>query len=108
MKTILKFIKEGDTVFDVGANIGCFSVPFAKKVGSNGKVFAFEPQTFINKLLKKNIQENNLNNVKVISEGLGVKNEILKLDDFDYSSVGNFGGISFLEENNQKYVKKKN
>ncbi len=107
LKTILKFIKEGDTVFDIGANIGCFSVPFAKKVGSNGKVFAFEPQPLINKLLRKNIQENNLNNVKVIGEGLGVKNEILKLDDFDYSSVGNFGGISFIGRNNQKYAKKK-
>ena len=47
------FIEKGDFVFDVGANIGCFSVPFAKKVGSNGKVYAFEPQPFINKLLKK-------------------------------------------------------
>ena len=55
LKTILEFINEGDTVFDVGANIGCFSVPFAKKVGSNGKVYAFEPQPFINKLLKKNM-----------------------------------------------------
>ena len=107
LKTILKFINEGDTVFDVGANIGCFSVPMAKKVGSNGKVFSFEPQPFINKLLKKNIQENNLNNVKVVSEGLGAENEILELDDFDYSTVGNFGGISFLGRNNQKYVKKK-
>ena len=32
LKTILEFINEGDTVFDVGANIGCFSVPFAKKL----------------------------------------------------------------------------
>ena len=53
LKTILKFINEEDIVFDVGANIGCFSVPFAKKVGPNGKVYAFEPQPFINKLLKK-------------------------------------------------------
>ena len=107
LKTILKFINEGDVVFDIGSNIGCFSVPIAKKVGSNGKVFSFEPQPFINKLLKKNIQENGLNNVKVMSEGLGAKNEILELDDFDYSTVGNFGGVSFSGRNNQKYVKKK-
>ena len=47
LKTILEFINEGDVIFDIGANIGCFSVPFAKKVGSNGKVYAFEPQKFI-------------------------------------------------------------
>ena len=50
LKTILEFINEGDTIFDVGANIGCFSVPL---IVSNGKVYAFEPQPFINKLLKK-------------------------------------------------------
>ena len=29
---------------DIGANIGCFTVPIAKKVGLNGKVISFEPQ----------------------------------------------------------------
>ena len=107
LKTILEFINEGDTVFDVGANIGCFSVPFAKKVGSNGKVYAFEPQPFINKLLKKNIQENNLDNVKIIDDGLGAKNQTLKLDDFDYTTIGNFGGISLSGRNNLNYAQKK-
>ena len=107
LKTILEFINEGDTVFDVGANIGCFSVPFAKKVGSNGKVYAFEPQPFINKLLKKNIQENNLDNVKIIDDGLGAKNQTLKLDHFDYTTIGNFGGISLSGRNNLNYAQKK-
>ena len=26
-----KFVQDGDTVIDVGANIGCFTVPFSKK-----------------------------------------------------------------------------
>ena len=28
-----KFINPDDFVFDIGANIGCFSIPFSKKVG---------------------------------------------------------------------------
>ena len=43
----MKFIKKGDYVFDIGSNIGAFTIPFAKKVGFNGKVYAFEPQCFI-------------------------------------------------------------
>ena len=107
MKTILACINEGDTVFDIGANIGCFSVPFANKVGSNGKIYAFGPQPFINKLLKKNIQENNLDNVKIIDDGLGAKNQTLKLDDFDYTTIGNFGEISLSGRNNLNYAQKK-
>ena len=107
LTTILKFINKGDIVFDIGANIGCFSVPLAKQVGSEGKVYAFEPQPFINKLLKKNIQENNLDNVKIIRGGLGFKKKILQLEDIDYSSVGNFGGVSLHTRHNTGCVKKK-
>ena len=70
------------------------------------KVYAFEPQPFINKLLKKNIQENNLDNVKIIDDGLGAKNQTLKLDDFDYTTIGNFGGISLSRKNNLNMPKK--
>ena len=47
-----KFVQDGDTVIDVGANIGCFTVPLAKKVGFTGRVIAFEPQLKIYGLLK--------------------------------------------------------
>ena len=36
-------INPGDTVFDVGANIGYFSLYFRSLVGSTGKVYAIEP-----------------------------------------------------------------
>jgi len=36
-------ISAGDTVLDVGANLGAYSVLFGKWVGPAGRVFAFEP-----------------------------------------------------------------
>ena len=39
-----KFIMKDDVVFDIGSNIGAFTVPFARKVGEFGQVYAFEPQ----------------------------------------------------------------
>jgi FkbM family methyltransferase len=38
-----KTIQRGDTVWDVGANVGLYTTLFAKWAGAEGKVFAFEP-----------------------------------------------------------------
>lgn len=99
LNIILNFIKEGDIVFDIGANIGCFTVPMAKKVGLKGKVISFEPQPFIKKLLLENIKSNNIDNVKIMNQGLGLKEQIFALADIDYSSTGNFGGVGLITDN---------
>ena len=99
LSVMSKFINEGDFVFDIGANIGAFTVPFSKNVGRYGKVFSFEPQKFIYKLLSKNISLNNLKNVICFNNAVGVKNSFLELDHIDYSEVGNFGGVSFKYDN---------
>ena len=70
LSLIQQIIKKGDYIFDVGANLGLFTIPFAKKVGNIGKVFCFEPQKFISKILRKNIDLNLLKNVKVNENGL--------------------------------------
>jgi FkbM family methyltransferase len=36
-------IRAGDNVWDVGANIGSYTLPFSHQVGGSGRVFAFEP-----------------------------------------------------------------
>jgi len=60
---LIKNIKEGDVVFDVGANVGVHTVLTAKLVGKKGKVFSFEPEAETFSTLKKNISINELNNV---------------------------------------------
>lgn len=36
-------LQQGDCIWDVGANVGYYTKLFAAKVGTSGKVFAFEP-----------------------------------------------------------------
>jgi FkbM family methyltransferase len=43
-KRLAPFIVEGSTVIDVGANIGFYSVPFARWVGPRGRLIAIEPE----------------------------------------------------------------
>jgi FkbM family methyltransferase len=38
------WIRPGDSVLDIGANIGVYTQFFARLVGPNGRVFAFEPE----------------------------------------------------------------
>jgi FkbM family methyltransferase len=38
-----EIVREGMTVFDIGAHIGIFSLGVAKRIGPIGKVYAFEP-----------------------------------------------------------------
>jgi len=46
-------LKTGNTVLDIGGHIGLFAVVTARLVGSNGKVFSFEPTPFTRGVLQE-------------------------------------------------------
>ena len=60
-------IRSGDTVLDLGANVGDFAIKASKLVGENGSVIAVEPDQFSINILKKNIELNQAWNVTVIN-----------------------------------------
>lgn len=57
-------IKEGETVVDIGAGTGYFSMLFAKKVGSSGTVYALDVDASMVKLIEKRAQKEGFANVK--------------------------------------------
>jgi FkbM family methyltransferase len=50
---ILESVQPGQVVFDIGAHKGGYLYFFQQLVGSKGKVFAFEPQSFLFNYLQK-------------------------------------------------------
>ena len=64
-------LREGDTFFDVGSNLGKFAVTFAKVVGARGSVVAFEPELRCFERLEENIRLNCLANVRAFRKALG-------------------------------------
>ena len=58
-----KVLKHGMRTFDIGANIGQFTMLFASLVGPSGRVFAFEPCASTMSRLKAHILLNGFENV---------------------------------------------
>lgn len=66
-------LKPGDIVFDVGANIGLFTLFVCNKCNNNATIFAFEPIPYIYHCLEKNIKLHKLDkqdNIKLFNLGL--------------------------------------
>lgn len=68
---LLACLDAGHGVLDVGANIGYFTVLSALAVGTQGRVWAFEPEPGNAQLLARNIALNRLANVCQVPAALG-------------------------------------
>lgn len=71
LTALLALIQPGDVVYDIGANVGVFTVFFAKRIGERGKLLAFEPEDKAYRRLLENIQVNRLSNVQAHQLALG-------------------------------------
>ena len=59
-------------IFDVGANVGYYSMRWAKSLGAGGSIHAFEPVPLTYERLRRNIELNELGNIiQAINAGLG-------------------------------------
>lgn len=63
LNLLSNYIKRGDTIVDVGANIGTHSLFFANSVGETGTVYALEPQRIQQQILCANLVMNGIQNV---------------------------------------------
>ncbi|HIP36966.1 MAG TPA: FkbM family methyltransferase [Crocinitomix sp.] len=68
---IQTLVKSGDTVLDIGANLGYYSYFFAKKIGKQGQLLAIEPIPLFAKIWKKNLKKYSNYNLKLFNCALG-------------------------------------
>ena len=68
---IKNYIKPGDTVIDVGGNLGFFVLILSELVGVTGKIYSFEPSSLLKNKLTATIQNNNIRNVTIVNLALG-------------------------------------
>ncbi len=66
-----RYLSNSDIFFDIGSNIGLYSLHAAQVVGKTGKVFAFEPTPSTYSQLKRNVDLNNFGKY-VICNNIGL------------------------------------
>ena len=76
---LLHNLRSGQTVLDIGANIGYFTVLFSRAVGESGKVLSFEPGPLSFALLQANIRVNCLSQSLAFNTAVGDKNGTIDL-----------------------------
>jgi FkbM family methyltransferase len=87
------YLKEGDIVYDVGANIGYFSLEFARLIGTTGKVLCFEPHPEIFEVLTNNVRRNGYKNIRLHNVACSESNSKQRL----YFSSENEGNHKIIE-----------
>src|ERR1022692_2681077 len=69
-KVLAERLRPGMVFYDLGANIGLFSLLAARIVGAGGQVFSFEPDAKVAERLRRNIAQNEVSNITVIEAGI--------------------------------------
>lgn len=87
-------LKKGDVILDVGAYHGAYSFYALPKIGTTGKIFAFEPDPDNFKILESNIKQNNISNIIPINCALFNKTGKQKF------VISNAGSSLYLNEHN--------
>ncbi len=75
-----RLLRPGDTVLDIGANLGLVSLLAAGMVGPTGQVHAFEPQPALARRFRRSLAANGYRHVEVHPVALGREDGTLTLD----------------------------
>lgn len=86
LKQVVGRLQRGMTVWDVGANVGLYTLPSARAVGPTGRVYAFEPMPRNLGLLRRHLAINRLSNVEIYGVGVGDTGGILRMAEGDSPS----------------------
>ncbi len=97
-------IRQGDTVVDIGAARGMFTMFAAYLTGSTGKVIAYEPNPILRCILERDLLGNRIRHVTVSSKAAGsqVETRILAVPRHD-SAAASFGAAAASDPASARY-----
>ena len=103
---------EGDTVVDIGAHMGRYTIPCSKSAGMSGKVVAIEAHPYNFRILQHNLRLNKIKNVSLLNCAVYSNRARLKLylpdEDLGYtmhhSLMTNYLASKYSNEIERKYI----
>lgn len=100
--TYLRLLRKGDTVFEIGANRGDFTVLFSNVVGATGSLHAFEPvpPTFA-ALYERLKAECSFDNIKLNNLAMGDTEGVFQI----HVPAGDFGQASLRSHTDSSWSK---
>lgn len=88
-----QIVGAGDTVLEIGANLGVHTLVLAQLAGNSGQVHAFEPQRLLFQTLAGNMAINSVTNVYAYQKAAGETNGHIKVPVLDCEQEINWGGL---------------
>lgn len=85
---MLRSISSGGVFFDIGANVGYYSILASRLVGANGRVVAFEPVVRNLAYLQRHVELNSAWNVTVLPFAVAGENGILSFSTGPDNAMG--------------------
>lgn len=91
-RLVASLLRRGDVVYDIGANVGLYTLIAARRVGAEGVVYAFEPAAETFAILEQNIARNGLaSRVRLFRSGVSdVLGALDLLGGGDYRAYASF------------------
>ena len=83
---VRNLIKKGDVIIDIGANLGYYSILFAKWAGTTGKIYSVEPITVYNKIFNEKAKK--YRQITLYPYALGEEEKEVELVNHGYLRTG--------------------
>jgi FkbM family methyltransferase len=90
-------VHDGDVVYDVGANVGFFTLIAAKHAGARGAVYAFEPVARNLAILRRHVAMNGASSVRVLELALSSAPGVARFASGANASMGKLDAAGEVE-----------
>jgi len=98
LERLAKAVPPDPVILDIGANIGVFTLLFARAAGPRGLVHAFEPQRVMFHMLAGSMALNSIDNVHCHYLAVGAAPGTARLPRLNYRSDAGFGSVELNRE----------